>query len=625
MEVNVNYYRTIIFLILPIYLFVNGCTEKKDMLRISVEDLQEKVYASWLAQIIGNIYGLPHENAYIDEPGPDEFPYGYRENIDLLKEVDGAFSDDDTDIEYIYLLTMEKYGPEPTYSQIKDAWLHHIRQRVWLANRAALGAMHFDFSPPVTGLKDFNPHWFQIDPQLVNEIWATISPGMVKYAVSKSAWAARVTNDGWGIEPTMHYGAMYAAAFFESDINKLIDIGTTSLPEGSRFAVTVEDMKKLYIKFPDDWKKARAEMSEKYYIDEPLDTKTIWNANLNGAAGILALLYGQGDFQKTLDLSCAMGFDADNQAATMAGLLGIILGTEGLPKELLYPVEGWDEPFNDFYKNVSRYDMPDASLKDMAGRMVVQAEKIILGYGGKKITENGLDYYLINPEAEFVAPLEFPGAPNPYIEAGKNVNYHFYISGGKAPFEWSVETGQLPEGLILSDGVLSGVAEKEGVYPVKLKIVSEGKSTSQGFTIVVRGRNLAETAGKIISNVTVPDTEVRDKMWLTVGRSLYASSVEVINDGIRIGNGSTFYSITSDLNSKIDYYGYEWPVEQTIGLIGYHTGSMEESGGWFTSLGVEFRNDAGNWEPVDSLPDYFPAISRLTRRILLSIYWSSVR
>lgn len=100
--------------------------------------------------------------------------------------------------------------------------------------------------------------------------------------------------------------------------------------------------------------KARQELAEKYFINEPADSKTIWNANLNGACRILTLLYGYSDFQKTLDLACAMGFDADNQAATMSGLFGVILGTKGLPEEMLYPIKEWSQPFNDLYKNVSR-------------------------------------------------------------------------------------------------------------------------------------------------------------------------------------------------------------------------------------------------------------------------------
>ena len=89
------------------------------------------------------------------------------------------------------------------------------------------------------------------------------------------------------------------AAFFESDIPTLIDIGTAALPKGSRFGKTVEKMKSLHKKYPDNWQQARKAMSDEFWHNESPDTKTIWNANLNGAAGILALLYGEGDFQKT--------------------------------------------------------------------------------------------------------------------------------------------------------------------------------------------------------------------------------------------------------------------------------------------------------------------------------------
>jgi len=98
-------------------------------------------------------------------------------------------------------------------------------------------------------------------------------------------------------------------------------------------------------------------------------------------------------------------------------------------------------------------------------------------------------------------------------------------------------------------------------------------------------------------------------MWLTVARSLYAPTVSIINDGNRLGNGSTFYSIIDDLKKKVDYYGYEWAQPQKIGLIGYHTGSMEESGGWFTSLNVEYRDAKGNWRSVEELnvlPELLP-------------------
>jgi hypothetical protein len=91
-------------------------------------------------------------------------------------------------------------------------------------------------------------------------------------------------------------------------------------------------------------------------------------------------------------------------------------------------------------------------------------------------------------------------------------------------------------------------------------------------------------------------------MWLSVPSSLYAPKVhEVIRDGNRLGNGSTFYSITASGDRKEDYYGFEWDQPQTIGLLGYHGGSVEENGGWFTSLRVEYRDTQGEWKPVGGL------------------------
>jgi hypothetical protein len=124
---------------------------------------------------------------------------------------------------------------------------------------------------------------------------------MVNYAARKSDWAARITSDDWAVGPTVHYGAMYANAFFENDIEKLVLNALKELPAESRYAQTVRDVVALYKKYPDNWKEARQEMAKKYYVDENAMTKTIWNANLNGACGILAFLYGKGDFQRTMD------------------------------------------------------------------------------------------------------------------------------------------------------------------------------------------------------------------------------------------------------------------------------------------------------------------------------------
>lgn len=569
--------------------------------KITMSELHDKIAAAWIGQMIGNIYGLPHENKYVEAPGPEKWPYGYTKNLDKLARYDGAFSDDDTDVEYMYLLQMQKHGPEPSYQQLRDAWMYHIRDRVWLANRGALGLMHFGYTPPFTGSKELNPHWYQIDPQLINEIWAFTAPGMVKYAASKSEWAARITSDDWGVEPTIHYGAMYAAAFFEKDITKLIHIGLESLPPAGRYAATVKEMIALHKKYPKDWKAAWKEMADKYYVNEPDLTKTIWNANLNGACAILAMLYGEGDFQRTLDLSCAMGFDADNQAATVAGLLGVINGMKGLPANLYLPVEGWTKPFNDKYINITRHDLPDARIDDIIDRTVKAAVDLIVLKGGKVTGKPGQEVITINTDAVYNAPVEFYLGPLPKMEAGKPVDYAFYTPANKG-YNWSMVSGTLPKGVSFDKGKITGTPENPGRYEITLQLDNGKEKTTKTFNLLVKSTNIAPIADTIYANIRHLNEKVLDSCWHTFGFSLYAKDVKVINDGRTGGPGSVFYSLAAKAKlPKVDYYGYGWKEPKSISSLVFNTGGMEEFGGWFTSLNVQYLNDAGKWVSVGSV------------------------
>ena len=362
--------------------------------KISSDVLRDKIAGAWIGQMVGNIYGLPFENKFVDEPASESrFPFGYTKNIDKLKKYDGAFSDDDTDVEYIYLTLMEKYGIDPTYAQMRQGWMHHIRDRVWLANRAALGLMHLGYTPPFTGRQDLNPHWYQIDPQLINEIWAYTAPGMPAYAVGKSDWAARITSDSWAVQPTALYGAMYAEAFFEKDVKKLIEKGLKYLPENDRYTLGVKKCLDIFRQYPNDWVKARQIIADEYYMNEDPMTKTIWNADLNGLMGILAMLYGNGDFTETLDIAARCGQDADCNPATAGGVLGVMKGYDGIPAFWLDPLKEVED---------LNFEGTDMSLASSYRMSFNQALQLITKNGG----ERPADKVVIPTAAPAVLPLE---------------------------------------------------------------------------------------------------------------------------------------------------------------------------------------------------------------------------
>ncbi|MBS2211417.1 ADP-ribosylglycohydrolase family protein [Carboxylicivirga mesophila] len=574
--------------LIPILCFIVVCfschdrSEESHYQYLSVEDYSDAVYASWIGQIIGNTYGLGYEFKYIDEAGPDSFPYGYDFTLEDLRRHDGAFSDDDTDIEYMYLTQMEKHGVEPSYYQLAEAWKGHVKERIWFANRMAVTLMHAGHYPPVTGDKNFNSEWFQIDPQLVNEIWAITAPGMIDYAVAKSEYAARITSDDFGLEPTLHYAAMFSAAFFEKNINELIKIGNKALTPGSRFAHAVEYVRQQHALYPDNWQLARQNVCDKYYVVEDYNRHS-WaavDATLNGALGIMALLYGQGDFQQTLDYACAFGMDADNQAATMCGLLGVVNGFESIPKELMYPLNevNWEQPFNDSYKMITREGLTDAKISELAARTVRQGERIILAQGGEKVEIGGKLYYKIPLEANFVAPFELNPVPQLSARIGQPFAYPIH-TGRAEEITLSVE-GELPLGISLMKGQLSGTPEIEGFYHFKIVARHPEEEKSIDVTIRVFSNNKAHTANEIISN-----------------------SIFNVDDMEQMRDCNPKTSLMGRRQSEQrspDYYGYKWDEPQTVSTLIYNNGKPSEFYGWFTSFDVQFWA-VDHWENVNGL------------------------
>ena len=90
---------------------------------ISAEDLEDKIRGGLLAQLLGNLNGLPHENKYYDESG------NVRQYTPAL--TNGARTDDDTDIEWVYISAMQRdrivlLGPE----RITALWKQHINDHI---------------------------------------------------------------------------------------------------------------------------------------------------------------------------------------------------------------------------------------------------------------------------------------------------------------------------------------------------------------------------------------------------------------------------------------------------------------------------------------------------------------
>jgi hypothetical protein len=387
--------------------------------RISREDLLDKLTGFWVGQLVGNYMGFPFENVYVDEPIPflvDRY-YTFRDdpairmNRDdhrsclpvLATMFEGAYSDDDTDIEFVTLHAVEKHGLDVNYAEITDMWKKHINRKIWVANRTARTLMDQGMVAPDTGRRENNRNWFQIDPQLVNEIWSAFHPGMTRQAADRAQWGARITNDGWGTHATVAYAVVYSGAFFEKDVEKLVSMAVEAVPDEGPFVEGLRDVIRWHREYP-DWRDTRKRIHDKYYrykkgsYEAPV---SVVSSLQNGLCGIMAILYGEGDFTRTVGIAVSAGYDCDNQAATCGGLMGVLNGADCVPdrltKECQFRKRKWDKPFNDTYINFTRDGLPIANrISDLVGRTAAIAEEAIVRGGGRKVEEDGRVEYVVS-------------------------------------------------------------------------------------------------------------------------------------------------------------------------------------------------------------------------------------
>src|SRR6476659_10963302 len=100
------------------------------IIEIDADALEDKIRGGMLAQVIGNLNGLPHEFKYINHPGKVEHFTPSLPN--------GAVTDDDTDIEWVYLreIARSRNNLIPP-DRITVLWKSHINRRIFCANRYA--------------------------------------------------------------------------------------------------------------------------------------------------------------------------------------------------------------------------------------------------------------------------------------------------------------------------------------------------------------------------------------------------------------------------------------------------------------------------------------------------------
>ena len=357
-----------------------------------VEELRDKIRGGLLGQILGNLNGIPHEMQYIHERGTVS---DYTPSL-----LEGARTDDDTDFEWVYIVEMQERNKLFLSSdEIAQLWRERINRRIWCSNQYARQLMDLGLEPPLTGNVLINP-WaeFNISGQFLCETFGLLGPALPQTASKLGLNYTRVAIDGEPAQTTQLFNTMIATAFITEDVDKILDAGLQAVDPESELLPIIADVRGWYASHPEDWKITREKIKVKYsQVDGAMRDRNGYE--LNTAATIAALLYGQGDFVATLQHAFNFGWDCDNTAATAGTILGASKGYKWMM------AQGWQ--IVDRYKNTTRQNMPeDETITSFADRLIDLAEKVIISQGGERQYFDGKVVYQIKMQSpENVAPL----------------------------------------------------------------------------------------------------------------------------------------------------------------------------------------------------------------------------
>ena len=401
--------RRLLCTLLILSLIIVGCqsiSSQRTQLRRAEKLVQndsvyrDKVHAAWLGKFIGLIAGQPTEGwgrAEIERrarligfyPVTGYMPANFDSTMKnfLAGNFQESPPNDDTDLMLTSLLALRERGTNLTSRDIAEAWVKYV-PGACTAERVALQNFKNGIWPPESAIVG-NPYPEMIGAQMRGEIWGMVAPGMPALAADYARRDAAITHTGNGIYGEQFIAALVSAAMIESDRDKLIQIALNTIPANSAYAEAVRDAVAWHHQYP-DWQSAWEQLDKKWgflkngkrdapFADARYNTNKdpyLWNdvkwvyADVNGAAVTLALLYGNGDFTKSVCLAVMIGYDNDCNAGTVGSILGTIQGTQAI-------AASWQAPLNDIYQTTLNLSDKKLKISAIAAETAQYGKKVV--------------------------------------------------------------------------------------------------------------------------------------------------------------------------------------------------------------------------------------------------------
>lgn len=382
-------------------LTVFGSTQRNTR-SLSLSVLKDKIRGGWAGQMIGVSFGAPtefHSNGKIIEGELKWSP----------ERISNSIDQDDLYVEMTFTKVLDDIGLNATCEQFGEAF-KDSKYMLWHANAGARRNLNRGIKAPWSGHPKYNFHANDIDFQIEADFIGIMTPGLPQEANKYADRVGRVMNYGDGVYGGMFVSGMYAAAFFETDPRKVVEAGLKSIPAESGYGKLVGDLLAWHKQYPDDWKRAWQLLKDKWDKDDPCPEGVMKDFNidarLNGGHIVLGLLWGNGDFDKTLDIATRAGQDSDCNPSSAGGILGVMMGYEKIP-------DRWKSGIADIADK--KFQFTDYSFNTIVDSTIQRTFKVVRSVGGK-VTDAEITIPTQEPKAPKLEQWT-PGVPYRLVEA----------------------------------------------------------------------------------------------------------------------------------------------------------------------------------------------------------------
>lgn len=357
---------------------------------MSKDVLMDKIKGGWLGKTIGCTYGGPTEFKYcgtmINENIDIPWYEGYLKNTIL--NVPGLY--DDIYMNLTFVDVFEKKGLDAKVEDFAQAFTY-AEYPLCEANQQARYNILQGIMPPASGHWHNNPHADDIDFQIEADYAGLMAPGMPNTAAYYTDEIGHIMCYGDGWYGGVYVAAMYSLAFISDDIEYIVKEALKTIPEESKYYQCMSDVISWYEQYPDDWEITWALCQKKWSYDigctRAVRHEFNIDATINSAYVIIGLLYGRGDFEKTIDISTRCGQDSDCNPSTAGGILGTMLGYSAIPEKWMTDVAEVEDV--DFVYT-------DISLNDVYQMSYNQALEVIVRNDGH-VGDNDVTIHYTSP------------------------------------------------------------------------------------------------------------------------------------------------------------------------------------------------------------------------------------